>query len=358
MKYSLVGSVSGLVLGTLSILCPGSALAGWGHLRGGSSGGSSGYSSYGSSGGSSGYSSYGSSGYSVAYGSSGYSSSGGSSGYTAYSSSGGSSGGGHVGLFARLHAHMAAKHARHAARRAAHASSGGSSGYGSSGGYSSYGSSGGYSTYYGSSGGAVSYGSSGGSSGSVYYGASSQTTSRAASMVSNVEASADSVYLTVAVPTEAKVFVNENPTTSTGAVRKFVSRGLQPGKSYRFQLRAELMGADGQAMVEEKTVVVTAGERQDVQFAFTENASAIETAVTLNVPEDAKVYLSGNETKITGSTRTFRTSRLKPGQVWDDYQIEVRHGDSVKQQTVRLIAGDQLQLTFDFEQAADRIASK
>lgn len=378
MKYRLLRSATGLLLASMFTFSP-AAYGGWGHLRGGGSGGgaSLGYSGYGSSGYAANYVGGGSSGYAAGYGSGGYTAAGygSSGGYAAYGSVGGSTGGstgGGPGILRRvadrIHNHIAAKHARHATRRVSYGSSGGNYGnYGSSG-YSSYSSYGGgytasHRSYYGGSsgGGAVSYGSSGGSygAGSVYYGASSAIPTTAASLVSNTQVDGDAVFLTVAVPGDAKVFVNGKPTTSTGAVRQFVSRGLEPGKSYRFQLRAELASTDGEVMIEEKSMVVTAGEREQVQFAFAESPRPIETAVTLNVPVGAQVTLAGNTTKATGETRTFRTSHLLPGQVWDDYEVEVKLGDEVKRQTVRLIAGDKLQLTFNFDdQAESRLASR
>ena len=392
MKYRLVRSAAALFLGALMV---GNVDAGWGSSGGlagyGSSGGysasygsSGGYaSSYGSSGGYA--SSYGSSGgYASSYGSSGgYSASYGSSGgYGSYRSSGGSSGG-RVGIVRRtlegIHDHLAAKHARHVANRAARRSYYGSSGYsarygssgGSSGYSSSYGSSGGYSSYGssysgGSSGGSVNYGSTGyssgvsyGSTGGAYYGASNTSSyTSPLSLVSDSGLASDTVNLTVAVPSAAKIFVNGKLTTSTGSVRQFISRGLESGKSYRFEVRAEMDAADGSLLTEEKEVVVTAGSDEHVQFAFADSNSTIETAVTLNVPEGAEVTLAGSSTKASGMERTFRTDRLLPGEVWDDYQIEVKLGDQVKRQSIRLIGGDKLQLTFNFDDSADKIASR
>ncbi len=387
MKFNLVGYSAFLALGLLAWACPISSHAGWGMLHGGGSsgGGSSGFASSGGSSGSSG-------GYTASY-----ASSGGSSGYASYGSGGSSGGPGLLQRVAsRIHGHFEAKHARHAARRAAYGSSGYAS-YGSSGGSSGYvtysssggGGSSGYSTSYGYSGGSsggagvsygstgyssgVSYGSTGYSSGvsygstgtsydtagSVHYGAATNSATPSASMVSNIETKSDAVYLTVAVPSDAKVFVNDNPTTSTGAVRKFVSRGLEAGKEYRFQVRAEMTSADGKLMMEEKTLVVSAGHQEQVQFAFTQSESPIETAVTLNLPAGATVILAGNETNATGESRTFRTRRLKAGQFWDDYKIEVEYEGQVKSQSVRLIGGDSLQLTFDFNTAsAGSLASR
>ena len=390
MKFNLLGKVASLALGTAMLTCPSSLQAGWGSLHGG---GSAGFGSGGSSGSYTGSSGGGSSGYAALYSSYGGGSSGGSSGSSAsYASSGGDSSGGtrRPGLFQRLHAHHAAKLARRAA-------SGGSSGYGSSGygssGYSaSYassgggssggGSSGGYGSSYGSSGGSsggastnygsvgyssgVSYGSTGsssgyGSGGGAYYGASNVKAGAATgSLVSNVESNSldDAVYLTVAVPSGTKVFVNNNETNSTGVVRKFVSRGLQAGKRYRFQVRAEMADADGKLMTEEKSLVVSAGEEQQVQFAFAEHDSRVETAITLTLPEGANVTLAGNATKATGESRTFRTSRLKSGEYWDDYDIEVEYQGEVKHQSIRLVGGDKLQLTFDFDSPASTLAAR
>ncbi|MCC7334965.1 MAG: TIGR03000 domain-containing protein [Pirellulaceae bacterium] len=378
MKFNLLGKVASLVLGTAMLTCPANLQAGWGILHGGSSGGSSGFGSGGSSGGyAASYSSYGGS-------------SGGSSGYAvSYASSGGGSSGlaRGPGLLQRLHNRI---HARRA-YRASYGSSGyGSSGYStsyaSSGGGSSGGSSGGYGVSYGSSGGVsynygsvgyssgVSYGSTGYSSsvnygstgyssgyGGVYYSASNvDVGAETEGLVSSVESNSqdDAVYLTVAVPNGAKVYVNDNETTSSGVVRKFVSRGLQAGKQYRFEVRAEMVNADGKLMTEEKTLVVSAGEEQQVQFAFAEQDSRVETAITLNLPEGAKVTLAGNVTKATGEARTFRTSRLKSGEFWDDYEIEVEYQGEVKRQAIRLVGGDKLQLSFDFDSPTSTLAAR
>lgn len=370
MKVTSVRPGAALLAGALILVFSSNSEAGWGHHRGGSSGGGS-YGSSGASYGSSGALSYassgGSSGYAAAYASSGGSSGYASHGSSGYASSGGSSG--HVGLIARFKAHMEAKRARHAARRASHgssgyASSGGSSGYsyassGGSSGYSSYSSHGssGYvpAVSYGSSGASVSYGSSG-TVGS-YHGASKASVGTAAGLVSDVRG--DAVYLTVTVPSDAKIFVNDKPTTSTGKVRQFVSHGLEEGKSYKFVVRAELESAAGEVMVEEKELKVTAGIREDIRFAFDAYDAPVETALTLNVPEGAEVTLAGNSTKAQGESRVYRTSRLKPGQIWDDYEVEVRVGDQVKRRSVRLIGGDRLQLTFAFDDSdTDKLASR
>ncbi len=355
--------VSAVACAVLLASAPTAVDAGWG-----SSGGSWGGASYGSYGGAS----YG--GYSVGYGS-----------YGSYGSHG-------TGPVRRLLSHIGNKIHNLGARRAYYGSYGshGSYGsyvanYGSCGGYhvANYGSSGGsyYSgSYSGGSSGAVSgsygsvgsgvvetsygsvgtsYGTSYGSAGSTYYGTANETSyDSVGSLVSAPTEIDDSVMLTVAVPASAKVFVNDNSTTSVGSVRQFVSRGLVAGKSYQFKVRAELEDANGKIVSDVKTVTMVAGQREAIEFSLANEKTPIETAVTLHVPEGSKVVLAGSETNAVGATRTFRTKLLSAGQVWDDYTIQVKLGDEVKEQKVRLFGGDQIELSFDFGATPDRLAAR
>jgi uncharacterized protein (TIGR03000 family) len=324
-------------------------------------------------------------------GSSGYGSSGGygsCGGYTAGYGSSGNVGAshGHVGPVRALLHHLHDKiHHHHAARYAYRSHGYGSSGYGSSGygstgygssGYrssvASYGSSGGSSGgyqygHFGSSGGGssggVSYESGYGSSGSswsapsdgVIYEGSSGSMAPIITPTTSVEP--DAIHLYVQVPESAKVFINGKATSSTGATRHYVSRGVEAGSSYRFEIRAEV-GEGEQKQVEERSLVIAGGRRESVQIAFREATRKLETKVTLRVPAEAKVTLAGNSTESHGELRTFTTANLKEGMVWDDYTVEVTHQGQTKKQQLRLVAGDQLELAFQFEDSDSRLASK
>ena len=347
----------------------------------------------------------GSSGYVAGYGSSGgyYAGSSGGGSYGGGSYGGGSSGGGssgrYVGPLRRLGAHIADHHQTKVARRSTYGSSGGSSGgvytsnYGSSG--SSGGSSGGYTTRAGGSSGGAYYGSSystggstgsynpassGGNTGTMHYGnyenyssgvpmmdngytsgsivlpeySSSAPGASSIAQTANKPASSlsiqpNEVHLTVNLPETAKVFVNGNPTTTTGSKRHFVSRDLKPNDAYRFEVKAVMTNEDGSEVVQNKTVVVESGNGEELNFEMLKAADPIETILTLNVPEKARVVLAQNATKSEGSSRVFRTKQLHNGESWDDYKIEVTFEGVTKEKTIRLIAGDKLELTFNFE---------
>ena len=142
-------------------------------------------------------------------------------------------------------------------------------------------------------------------------------------------------------------------TTSTGASRHFVSRNLNEGETYRFELKAILADANGQEVQKSKTVVLTSGNGQEVNFDMQSIEEPAETVLTLNVPEDASVVLANNVTKNSGASRVFRTKQLRDGESWDDYKIQVTVAGVTKEKVIRLIGGDNLELTFNFDDAAD-----
>jgi uncharacterized protein (TIGR03000 family) len=166
----------------------------------------------------------------------------------------------------------------------------------------------------------------------------------------------DSALLTVNLPRDAKVLVNGIPTRSTGDMRRYVSRNLNPGFNYTYEVTAEAM-VNGKPVTQTKTVHLRAGDQ--VQLAFDlQSQESIETALTLHVPSDAKVLLAGNETRGSGPVRTFRTTKLDGGKTWARYTVQVtvlRGGENLtKEKTITLRAGDQTELTFDFD--ADKVA--
>jgi uncharacterized protein (TIGR03000 family) len=175
----------------------------------------------------------------------------------------------------------------------------------------------------------------------------------------------DAAMLTVKVPFEAVVTVNDHKTESDGTVRQFMSRGLKEGYVYTYVVKV-VYDVDGEAKTDSKSVKLRPGDIEQVEFEAPE-AKATEshqarkvpadadviTVVQLHVPADAKVSLAGNETHGSGPLRTFRTKQLKPGQKWTDYTVRVTasiDGQSVsKERTVDVEAGSVIELDFDFD---------
>lgn len=305
-RWNVSKVMIGAVLGVALIGSTEAEATWWGHSSGGS------YGSWGSSGGS--YGSWGSSG-----------------GYASHGSSG--------GWYLGKHIHQ------WRARRAHYHHSHGS--WGSSGGsYGSWGSSGGSHGSWGSSGG-----------GWMQYDTAPPAGGEAAPPA--VPSPSDSAVLDVHVPTQAKVYVNGLPTTSTGAQRRYVSNNLERGYSYSYELRAEVE-QNGEIVTETKTVKLQAGQSAQLTFDFNTASDTdklvsepVRTKLTLHVPADAKVYLSGNETRSTGLVREFTTTQLSAGQRWDNYVVRVeiqRDGQTLSQeQAISLAAGENRELNVDFD---------
>jgi uncharacterized protein (TIGR03000 family) len=174
----------------------------------------------------------------------------------------------------------------------------------------------------------------------------------------------DSVALTIDVPANAKVFINGRATSSTGNNRRFISRGLQPGYSYAYEVRAELNVA-GEPKTYTKVVKLQAGQTADVAFSFNPQEDAedlvlndaagepLVTTLKVNVPADAKVYLAGHETTSTGEVREFSTTKLDGDKAWKAYPVRVeyqRDGRTLtREQVVTIEAGQSKEVTFDFD---------
>ncbi|HEY2146348.1 MAG TPA: TIGR03000 domain-containing protein [Pirellulales bacterium] len=164
----------------------------------------------------------------------------------------------------------------------------------------------------------------------------------------------DAGYLLVSVPDDAKVFVNGRATTSTGNERQYVSRGLENGQRYSYEVRAEVI-RDGKTVTETQTAQLTAGSQANLMFKLSAPASTASsvkpprTALKVNVPADAKVYLSGKETTSTGTSREFTTTTLPEGSTWDNYTVRVVSNGQTKEETISLTGGEARELTFDFD---------
>jgi uncharacterized protein (TIGR03000 family) len=74
----------------------------------------------------------------------------------------------------------------------------------------------------------------------------------------------------VSLPADAKLFIDGEETTSTSAVRTFVTPTLDAGEDYFYNLKAEI-NRDGKTFIVTQRVTVRAGEetKADLQFPMT-----------------------------------------------------------------------------------------
>ena len=165
--------------------------------------------------------------------------------------------------------------------------------------------------------------------------------------------------LNLRLPKDASVFVNGRLTSTPGSFRSYVSRNLKPGKTYNYEVRAEVE-REGKKLTRTKVVQLVAGNNKTFNMSFDGDQAPI-TSVTLFVPENAKVSLGGVETDAKGAMRYFSTTKLANGEAWEDYRVLVSvevDGKTVqRERVINVNAGDSVNLRFDFD-ADGQIASR
>jgi uncharacterized protein (TIGR03000 family) len=73
--------------------------------------------------------------------------------------------------------------------------------------------------------------------------------------------------IVASVPADAKISIDDNPTSSTGANRVFSTPVLQTGMEYYYTIKGEVV-RDGQTLVTTKKVAVRAGEETRISLEF------------------------------------------------------------------------------------------
>jgi uncharacterized protein (TIGR03000 family) len=80
-----------------------------------------------------------------------------------------------------------------------------------------------------------------------------------------VTSTRDVARITVRLPAEAKLFVDNTECPLTSATRTFSTPKLEQGKKYFYTLRAEAL-QNGQRVVQSQRVTMTAGQQVNVDF--------------------------------------------------------------------------------------------
>jgi uncharacterized protein (TIGR03000 family) len=133
---------------------------------------------------------------------------------------------------------------------------------------------------------------------------------------------------------------------SSGSAGSFGSAG---GYSYSSSYSDDGSYASNRSEVVYGRVVTTTQARPTHVVA----QNATKTRLQLRVPADAKVTLAGVETKQSGEVRSFTTTKLASGQVWDGYKVVIemdRNGQVQREErTIKLTGGESQELSIDFD---------
>jgi len=174
---------------------------------------------------------------------------------------------------------------------------------------------------------------------------------------------AGTALITVRLPADAKLSVDDMPTNETGPVRQFVTPGqLEPGKPYHYNLKAEWT-ENGQPVTRERKVDFQAGGQAMVDFTqatgqpgtpvTTESLyppTAGTALITVRLPAGATLMVDDMPTTPTGPVRQFVTpGRLESGKQYH-YNLKAQwteNGQPVtRERKVDFQAGGQVNVDF------------
>jgi len=85
-----------------------------------------------------------------------------------------------------------------------------------------------------------------------------------------------STTVLVRLPADAKVFFDDQPTTSTGPIRVFITPALEPGKDYTYQLKIEVVRG-GKTATQTRTITVRAYSTTEVDFGPSTGGDAADS---------------------------------------------------------------------------------
>jgi uncharacterized protein (TIGR03000 family) len=88
-------------------------------------------------------------------------------------------------------------------------------------------------------------------------------------------------HVTVDVPPGARLWFEDQPTTTTGSIRQFMSPPLTPGTKYTYDIKAS-WNENGREVTQTQKVAVTAGARVQVDFPAPTRTAGQASAVTPN----------------------------------------------------------------------------
>jgi uncharacterized protein (TIGR03000 family) len=101
-----------------------------------------------------------------------------------------------------------------------------------------------------------------------YFSYALPTYSMNAATGSSLRANDNTASIEVLVPADAKLWFDDRLTAESGTDRYFTTPELQPGRTYKYQVRAAWIDDTGRAVTKTRDVTVEAGKKTVVGFDF------------------------------------------------------------------------------------------
>lgn len=181
---------------------------------------------------------------------------------------------------------------------------------------------------------------------------------------------ADQAIITTYVPKNAKVYINGILTDLTGTTRRFYSQGLQPNLQYPYDLVIEWT-ENGRRHRAQQRVLMQAGDHKSIRVGkqpLPSMPTAMSpddyptTEITVELPEDAKLFIDDVASPGTGMKRRFATEELAPDAQPVEYVLRaewVVDGQTLTDtKTISVHGGEKKLVRFDFAEQQALIASR
>jgi uncharacterized protein (TIGR03000 family) len=159
-------------------------------------------------------------------------------------------------------------------------------------------------------------------------------------------------------PLDVQIKVDGQLTERTEVEQAFPTPKLEPGMTYSYTVTAEAI-RDGKTVTASKKVRVMAGEEAQVDFndlaaEAAEQATNSVAQITVNVPQDARVYVDGTLVPDAAATKTFATPELKAGKSYFyDLKAEVVREGKKTSETRRIYVEAGQKVNVEFKKLAD-----
>jgi len=163
-------------------------------------------------------------------------------------------------------------------------------------------------------------------------------------------------FVVIKASSDVKISVNGQETKRTSASQTFDTPPLVAGKSYAYNVAAEVV-REGKTYTTSKRVTVKAGEVSEVDFgdmsAVVAEQRAQTARITVMLPEGGKLLVDGKEQQTKAVMQTFETPKLAKGKSYFYVlRVEMKVGKDVDVQAKRVTVEAGKDTTVDFRSMA------
>jgi uncharacterized protein (TIGR03000 family) len=159
-------------------------------------------------------------------------------------------------------------------------------------------------------------------------------------------------------PVGVQLSVEGRAISRSAAVESFRTPELEPGYSYTYTFKAELV-RDGQPVAYTKQVKVRAGQVSEADFTKLAAQGKEAARVTVKLPADARLYVDDVPCPLTSETRSFDTPDLDAGRAYYyTLKAEVVREGATQTATRRVVLEAGKQVTVEFKDLGTQAVSR